>query len=194
MIDAASIRTLVSSFRPDQVERSHRSIARFLEFLRSTDQPIARTNYQPGHVTASGIVLSPDRERVLLVYHHRLRRWLQPGGHVEPGDQNLAAAAGREVREETAVIVDPSVPPVLVGIDVHEIPDSRQEPAHLHFDAVFRFLALDGQEPASDALRAAWCPPDWLEEFGADEPLVRAARRARQLERGGRRRETSVGW
>jgi hypothetical protein len=36
---------------------------------------------RPGHITGSAWVLSPDRQKVLLVHHAKLDRWLQPGGH-----------------------------------------------------------------------------------------------------------------
>ena len=52
-----------------------------------------------GHLTASALIVDPDR-RVLLTLHRRLGRWLQTGGHCEPQDVSLAQAALREAREE----------------------------------------------------------------------------------------------
>ncbi|AVS70001.1 NUDIX hydrolase [Paracidovorax avenae] len=97
----------------------------------------------PGHVTASGIVLSHDA--VLLVFHPYLKRWLQPGGHVESSEAPLDAAI-REVREETgiATLAHPwhfraGIP---LDIDIHAIPENpaKGEPAHMHFD--FRYLLV----------------------------------------------------
>ncbi|MDX1745166.1 MAG: NUDIX domain-containing protein, partial [Halobacteriales archaeon] len=62
--------------------------------------------------TASGFVV--DGERVLLVDHARLGRWLQPGGHIEARETPVEAAI-REVREETGV--------VMAIHDSHEPPD-----------------------------------------------------------------------
>lgn len=39
-----------------------------------------------GHITASGLVIDPERGRVLLTLHRKLRMWLQMGGHCEPED------------------------------------------------------------------------------------------------------------
>lgn len=57
----------------------------------------------PSHVTASAIVLTPDGLRTCLVLHRRIGLWVQPGGHLEEGDASLAAAAAREVAEETGL-------------------------------------------------------------------------------------------
>jgi len=116
---------------------------------------------------------------VLLVFHRRLRRWLQPGGHVEPADPDILSAARREVREETAVDLEDGASPLLVGLDVHAIPPTPAEPGHVHHDLVFGFVARSEGLESAEALRVAWCPWDRLDDFAADAPVRRAARRAR---------------
>ena len=59
--------------------------------------------YAPGHVTCTGVVLGRERDRVLLVHHRRLKRWLLPGGHCEAGDLTIDSVAKREVIEETGL-------------------------------------------------------------------------------------------
>ena len=103
MIQVADLHAIVDAFDPAGNPRATWSRARLLSLLREHPRPLERTSYDPGHVTASGLVLSPDGSSVLLVLHRRLGRWLQPGGHLEPGDPDIAAAARREVREETGL-------------------------------------------------------------------------------------------
>ncbi|WP_017613560.1 NUDIX hydrolase [Nocardiopsis salina] len=57
----------------------------------------------PGHLTASAAVLSADGSHVVLTLHKALRMWLQTGGHCEPEDTTLAAAALREATEESGI-------------------------------------------------------------------------------------------
>ena len=42
-----------------------------------------------------------DDHKVLLLFHTKLKRWLQPGGHAD--DPNLARVALREAEEETGI-------------------------------------------------------------------------------------------
>ncbi len=44
-------------------------------------------------------------DRVLLTLHKTVDRWLQLGGHCEPGDTTLAGAALREAAEESGLTV-----------------------------------------------------------------------------------------
>ena len=51
----------------------------------------------------SALVVDETRTRTLLTLHPRVGRWLHLGGHLESGDESVAAAALREVREETGL-------------------------------------------------------------------------------------------
>ncbi len=171
---------LLRRFDPGPDERARQSLARTLALLGGSPEPFSRRSFRPGHITASGLVLTADARRVLLIFHRRLERWLQPGGHVEPEDADLATAAEREVLEETGVALDASLPRVVVGVDVHEIPPRKpDEPPHLHHDVVFRFRALPGARPAPEYGReVVWCPVDQLDRYDVDEPLRRSVLRA----------------
>ncbi len=77
---------------------------------------------------ASGYLVVDDR--VLLVFHNRFRRWVPPGGHIEPGE-TFARTAAREFREETGIEVDVlSALPSAFGGDDNATP----EPVPFHVD------------------------------------------------------------
>ena len=176
VIRVAEVRALARRFDPAGNERASRSRDATLALLADSPAPLSRDSFDPGHVTASAIVLSPDRIRILLVRHRKLGRWLQPGGHLEPSDVTILGAAEREVLEETGVPVRHDPTPTIIGIDVHTIPATDVEPAHRHFDLVFRFLA--GSAGAPREAGAVWCPVTELDRYEPDEPLRFAVERA----------------
>ena len=56
-----------------------------------------------GHVTASGWIIDPSSQNILLVHHKKkLGLWLQPGGHCD-GDPDVARVEKKEVKEETGI-------------------------------------------------------------------------------------------
>ncbi len=126
-----SIRPAVLARRPvDARERD--SIASFIRLFDALDQPFSETANKV-HVTASAIVVTDDRRRVLLHLHKRLNKWLQPGGHIEPGELPWLGAL-REAIEETglpAQLVGPvgDDGPALLHVDVHAGPKG-----HTHLD------------------------------------------------------------
>src|SRR5215217_1408657 len=94
---AAEVVRLVERFSPLDDGEALKSRDLTLALLAWSPDPFSRMIYTPGHVTCTGVVLGPDRDRVLLVYHRRLNRWLLPGGHCEPDDPSIEAVAEREV-------------------------------------------------------------------------------------------------
>ncbi|MET8831438.1 NUDIX domain-containing protein [Streptomyces sp. NPDC004610] len=130
-----------------------------------------------GHVTASALVIDPARGRVLLTLHRKLRMWLQMGGHCEPGDATLAAAALREAAEESGVVGLSLLPGGPVRLDRHPIP----APCHVHYDVQYAALApSDAPHTVSDeSLDVRWFGYDEVAEV-ADDSVVRLLGAARE--------------
>ncbi|MDO5682503.1 MAG: NUDIX domain-containing protein [Propionibacteriaceae bacterium] len=102
----------------------------------------------PGaHVTASAIITSPRADRVVLIRHRKLQRWLQTGGHIEATDATLAEAALREAREETGLL-DLRLMPGILHLDRHEVPCGPVRPTY-HLDIRFHVVASSPGLPES---------------------------------------------
>ena len=147
--------------------------------------PFSRATFDPGHFTASAFVLSPAEDAVLLVFHGKLHRWLQPGGHVDPEDLDVIAAARREVAEEVGLDRVDVLGSGLFDVDVHEIPPLKGDPPHRHYD--LRLLLRSPTlafEAGSDAKAAKWVALDRVEEEDTDESVLRAVRKLRWRGRG----------
>ncbi|MCA8971313.1 MAG: NUDIX hydrolase [Planctomycetes bacterium] len=178
-LDLDGALALISSFEPDGIESYEHARRAMISLIRDIPNPAVRTTFEPGHLTASAIVLSPGRDHVLLVHHKRLQRWLQPGGHIEATDATLEEAARREVLEETGATLPQGIPGVLLGLDVHPIPAARGEPQHLHHDVLFGFVASDDEIRVSEESHAVqWAAGRELDRFEPDAPLARTVMRA----------------
>lgn len=157
--------------------KDQRSLAQaYLSFLAARPDALQRS-CEPGHLTASALVLSADRSEVLLTLHPRVGLWLQLGGHLEPGDLTVRDAALREATEESG-IVGLAIDPVPVRLDVHPITCSLGLPTR-HLDVQFRAYApVDAvHEISSESVDLAWHPADRLPELIDDSvrALVAAA-------------------
>lgn len=121
-----------------------------------------------GHITASGLVIDPERGRVLLTLHKKLRMWLQMGGHCEPGDTALADSALREATEESGIEGLTLLPGGPVRLDRHHTPCAW------HLDVQYAALApADAVEAISDeSLDLRWFAYDEIPTV-ADESVVR---------------------
>jgi len=130
--------------------------------------------------------VSADGGHVLLLHHRKLDRWLQPGGHADPGETSGEGVALREALEETGIAglaLHASAPRPL-DVDVHDIPARGAEPAHEHLDLRYLLVAPEG---ASLALKAdeshdlRWFSWEETANLGLDPGLERALRKARRL-------------
>jgi 8-oxo-dGTP pyrophosphatase MutT (NUDIX family) len=177
MRSSADAISLVRAFDASPEEEKSREL--ILALLELTWAPFSRDQFQPGHITCTALVLHPDGGRFLLMHHHRHRRWLLPGGHVEETDETLGDTARREAIEETAVRIEAAGPTRLAGMDVHGIPERKREPFHLHHDLIFVFNA-NSEEFAftEEAPQVAWCGIDEMARYQLPQSIVRAALRA----------------
>jgi len=175
MITPAPVQSIVRSFNDPADGQALKSQELILLLLDWAPHPFSRAHFTPGHITCSGLVLAPDADRLLIVRHRRLDRWLLPGGHVESGDAEIWDAARREVTEETGAELLPDTAPRLVSMDVHGIPSNGREPYHLHHDLLFAFrAAADGIVCSPESREVAWCTPAEFDRYSLPDNIRRA--------------------
>lgn len=144
-------------------------------FIDGNSQLISRKNFN-GHITASGIVLSPDLSAMLMIKHNIIQKYFQPGGHVELSDESIIDANRREIAEETGINnldiiqIDSKNADTPFDIDIHLIPANpkKNEKAHFHHDFRYLFIANETtltphNDEVSDCL---WVPINHITEIG----------------------------
>lgn len=153
-------------------------VERFGALISASDRCAFRDYFDPGHLTGSAWVVDESGQRVLLLHHGKLNRWLQPGGHAD-GDFNLARVSLRETQEESGLTRLQVIDSEIFDLDIHEIPARGIEPAHLHFDVRYLIRADSSEELIlSDESHAlAWIELAKLEQYTTEESVHRMARK-----------------
>lgn len=116
-----------------------RYLTQFPDDILTRDNPMA-------HFTASAWVVTPQRDKVLMVYHNIYNSWSWTGGHAD-GESDLLAVALREVREETGLQnIRPVSPDIwsleILGVDAHTR-RGKFVPTHLHLNVTYLIEAED---------------------------------------------------
>jgi 8-oxo-dGTP pyrophosphatase MutT (NUDIX family) len=165
--------------------QEERDLQRILAFVEGHANPFDR-RIAEGHLTGSALTVSADAGFVLLLHHRKLDRWLQPGGHADPGETTGEEVALREALEESGVhglALHPTAPRPL-DVDVHDIPARGEEPAHEHLDLRYLVVAPAGAAVAPDFAELhdiRWVRWDDVAALGPDPGLRRALAKARAI-------------
>jgi 8-oxo-dGTP pyrophosphatase MutT (NUDIX family) len=111
-------------------------VRRAIDYIQANEDVFERAALL--HVTASAWVVSPDREKVLLMHHRKYGHWFQLGGHAD-GDPDVIRVALKECAEETGL--DPAqiklIDTAIFDLDLHDVPRIGQVQAHGHIDIRF---------------------------------------------------------
>lgn len=142
---------------PDPRQRALRD--QYMQFLLAHPDAMVR-DCRIGHLTSSALMMDEPRERVLLTLHPRVGRWLQLGGHNEPGDLTVREAARREAIEESG-ISEVAISAAPLRLDRHPVPCGGAPSEHLDV----QYLAI----VSADAVPVISDESDDLRWFALDE-------------------------
>jgi len=146
-----------------------------LNLLEKYSNPLDR-NCRPGHLTGSSLIIRPQDSQILVLFHAKLKRWLQPGGHAD-SDGDMARVALREAIEETGIpqleIVEPPI-----DLDIHVV-DPPYEDVHEHHDVRYLVLAPEDSCPVGnrESTGFQWMDPDEIQRIDPDDGFIRMVER-----------------
>ena len=156
-------------------------VSRTTEFIQAHPDCFDR-QLLTGHVTGSAWIVNEAFTHVLLIHHFKLDRWLQPGGHCD-GDGDILNVALKEAGEETGLVVKAKNKDIF-DIDIHQIPQRKDVPAHLHYDIRFLFTA-DMDQPLIINQRETrdikWVPIHQVMLLNDTEGVMRMVRKTVEL-------------
>lgn len=149
-----------------------------LEMIDRLGDAILTRESEIAHMTASSIIVSPDRRRTLMAFHRIYNSWAWTGGHAD-GESDFEAVARREAREETGIsgltrlgggIASLEILPVWAHV-------KRGKPvgSHLHLNVSYLFeaddsLPLSVREDENSAV--GWIAVDRLCESVSEPPML----------------------
>jgi len=170
-VHADAVRVLTHWNPPNDGQRKLQ--ATYLRHLDDHADGVLRECH-PDHLTASCLVVSADRQHVMLNLHRRYQIWVQFGGHCDPADASLAAAALREAVEESGIADLRLVSGSPVQLSTHEVACGPVRPSH-HLDVRYVGVAPDGASPvvSDESLEVRW--------FGRNAAPVSIDRPLREL-------------
>lgn len=127
--------------------------------LHLAQHPDGLTKTGPAeHLTASAIIITATGSHVLLTLHTKAKKWLQTGGHLEPGDTSLAAGALREAVEESG-LVDLAIDPDIATLSYHRLANTFGHcTAHLDVQYVVVCPELTAPTISAESTDLAWFP------------------------------------
>jgi ADP-ribose pyrophosphatase YjhB (NUDIX family) len=161
--------------------REREMLKQITDFVTGNETCFDR-NLRVGHLTGSAWVIDQDRSHTLLTHHAKVGAWVQLGGHVED-DPDMLSAAWREAREESGLINVRPISDHIFDVDVHEIPETPKEPAHLHYDIRFLFEAdVDAElTMTAESKSLRWIALDEITEITREESVLRMVRKTVSL-------------
>lgn len=149
-----------------------------LEYARKFPDTILTRENRIAHLTSSGLVLNPERDKVLMIHHNIYNTWAWTGGHAD-GDSDLLAVALREAQEETGAKDIVPLCEKILSLDILPVWGHRKRGAyvatHLHLSASYVLTAPEDtplQSCPEENSGVQWIPTNRISDFSNEPELI----------------------
>lgn len=151
----------------------------FLDFINEFPNALERACLE-GHLTGSALVVRQHDKQILLMFHTKLQKWLQPGGHAD-GDACLMRVALKEAVEETG-IQELKILDTPIDLDIHTV-EPPGEGKHEHFDVRYLVVAAKDSIPVGnhESQELRWFSSKDLKKIDVDKGLLRMVNRGLEV-------------
>lgn len=149
-----------------------------LEMIDRLGDAILTRESEIAHMTASSIIVSPDRRRTLMAFHRIYNSWAWTGGHAD-GESDFEAVARREAQEETGILGLKRLGGGIASLEIlpvwAHVKRGKAVGSHLHLNVSYLFeaddsLPLSVREDENSAV--GWLLVDRLGESVSEPPML----------------------
>ena len=134
---------LLENYFPSSKEEKIYKI-RMLDFIKNNKNCFERS-LDEGHFTASAWLLNKNETHALIMHHTKLDIWVQLGGHCD-GDSNVLDVSIKEASEESGLSSITPIQEKIFDIDIHLIPENKNQKSHYHYDVRFLLKSENDEE------------------------------------------------
>jgi 8-oxo-dGTP pyrophosphatase MutT (NUDIX family) len=135
------------------------------------------------HFTSTIYII--ENQKVLLIHHRKLNKWLPPGGHVDPNETPVECAL-REAKEETGLEIE-IISQENIWIERHNarsferpymcllenIPQFLDQPPHQHIDFIYLGKPIGGKISHNilETINIRWFSVSEVEDMVSEEEI-----------------------
>ncbi|RMG27345.1 MAG: NUDIX domain-containing protein [Methanobacteriota archaeon] len=121
------------------------------------------------HFTATTYIMNQSMDRMLFLWHPKLKSWMPPGGHIEENEDHEQAAL-REIKEELGIATGKFLQPKnldLTPFDERARPmlhpfiilEEKIEENHIHLDLIFYAVTRENPSSSPEMHELKWFDP-----------------------------------
>lgn len=172
----------IEEFSPGDAREAAEREAMLDMIAREGDRLLTRENPW-AHMTASAVIVSPDRTRTLMAYHKIYGSWAWTGGHND-GETDFEGVARREAQEETGIVGLHRLGKGPASIEIlpvwAHVRRGQTVGSHLHLNVSYLFEADDAlpiRRAEAENSAVAWLVIARLDAFVTEREMLPVYRR-----------------